>query len=46
MDIKEWFNAYSAQIEAIIKAIYNFVIGIFNKEVPEAEEVWNKYFGE
>ena len=44
--MKDWFNAYSDQIRAIIDAIYAFVLGIFNKEVPEAEDAWNKYFGE
>lgn len=44
--MKDWFNAYSAQIEAIIKSIYDFIVGIINLEVPEAEEIWNKYFGE
>ena len=44
--MKDWFNAYSAQIRAIIDAIYAFVLGIFNKEVPEAGEIWDKYFGE
>ena len=30
--IKAWFNAYSANIEAILKTIYEFVVKVFNKE--------------
>ena len=30
---------------AFITDIYNFVIAIFNKEVPEAKELWEKYVG-
>lgn len=36
--IKAWFDKYTAEVEAILATIYNFVMAIFNKEVaPEFE---------
>lgn len=38
--IKAWFADYEAQVKAILETIYNFIKGIFDKEVaPEIDKL-------
>lgn len=38
--IKAWFETYEEQVKAILETIYNFVKGIFDKEVtPEFDKL-------